>query len=603
MKPAILASTQVKSIAQAALDMLAQKDSTESDTGTTYAVGDSDKVEDMLFRYHVEMVNGEERLVLRFRLKEDVAEDVVARLVTSGSGQKGNWKSAGDKFGHDLEMGDLIAVRLGQYKGGKDPQYPNLQVLKPDISSAAPNATVISNGVLIGKTLGPDGKEFDTYRFTVRMVSGEIGEVDIQDREGAPLTTFVYDHNAPAPVSGTNLSLTPVAAQEGWTRVGPMELPGNFGQVEVNDKGVWIKNGNSKHTFASGSGGFHLVRQLDGAHVSFQGAHEVESGIGHGNTRKANLAGEVTVSLPLASGTPNEEEIKTAISRAMEMVGLDPESQSPPTNEQILNLALAKFVGSYHPTYKYRDKPISGVDDPRVIETLANMNKELKLDEPVTLDDLRIHTFKSGRMQVVLSPRVGKAIAKRQGIKFYGHRLSGSASNVVSANPHSGLMSTDERWTRGILTKGWSPWDADLRNGAGDRVYVHAHSSGSPDSGQIILNPALMGTSTEGYTMGVGDAFGNRSTTNMFLGKGGHYEYMFKRMIEVDFIGLVVTSNPDSHIAELKSKGITHINGIPIEDVIVTPAKAKAIVDSPEWYERGLNLLADDIPVTQLLAA
>lgn len=605
-KPSVLPG--VLSMQQGAERMLEWKDSKEPGTGTTYSLGDSGKVEDMLFRWQVDKSAGQEALSVRFRLTEAAAEDAVAKMVVVPLGNEtGAWKFHGDKFAYDLAEGDAIAVRFGQWKGGNDPDNPGLKVLKPSTSETTPNARVVGKPIYIGKTEGTEGEK-DTYRFTVVMEDGTVGELDIQNREGAPIKTFEWDHLAPAPVYGSKLSLSPVASDLGWQKLGPMGMSYAHGQDLTDETGKFDRD--AAHSWIDLGGapsghGQRLRRVLPGGVViEFQSAHESESGTGFHAVRHSNLSGEVRISVPITDNRP-VEEIMAEVSKAMEAVGLEPEAQTAPTNEQIATMALNKFVATHHPKYTYRAKPVTGPDDPRVAETLARLNKELGgflEGGPVTLEDLRLHTHPSGRLQVLLSPRVGKAISKRQGTRFYEHQLYGGASglSVLGGSQNPGLLSTDERWSRGVFTWGQSP-DRDMQNGAGGHVFLRSNGTRTPDNGSIIFNPAVINASSELYTYGKSDSWGERHTTNIALTTNGYIEFNYKRMIETDFIGLAVTNDFQTIIEKLKAMGITHIGGRPIEEVIVSAAKANEITKSKAWLDTGADLFADDVPVTDLI--
>ena len=92
------------------------------------------------------------------------------------------------------------------------------------------------------------------------------------------------------------------------------------------------------------------------------------------------------------------------------------------------------------------------------------------------MEDLRVYVESDGRVFVGLSKEVATALAKKQGTVAYRHSLSsGSAQRIadIVGAPVSGLLSTDERWSRGVYKSGLSS-SSDMSNGSCDRVYLRA---------------------------------------------------------------------------------------------------------------------------------
>lgn len=605
-KPEVLKGTRVKSLQEALFEMVDKKDSDGPGTGSYYALGDSDLVEDMQFRYNVEVVNGQERMVMRLRLREDMSEEQLAKMITVQGGKKGNWKTQGTKYPIDFKVGDAIAVRVGSNN-----QKSGEKMLKPVAAGEAtgPNARVIEDPILIGKSPGPNGEgEYQTYRLKVKTEAGDIGEVDIQYRPGGSVTNFEWDPEAPAPTTGSQLSLTPTAQDAGWTKLGAMSVPGSIGSDNTDSTGKFKDSGSTIGNMATGSGGHRLQRiEGDGTKITFNSAHDTEGGTGNETTRRANISGEVRISVPIDGRS--EEEMVDAYSRSLELVGIEPEAQRPPSNDQIVKFAMAKLVATYHPTFNYRGKAVTGTDDPRVGETLAHMSKELKthLKRDVTLDDVRIHTHASGRMQVLMSPEVGKAIAKRQKINQQEHHgVSGvSMTAGIFGGPHSGLMATDERWSLGVNTTGLSS-HTDMRIGSGDRVYMRGRN-GTPSSRNVVLNAAMVAMGLEQYNNmnNNGDSFGRRGSNNTFMTSGTGRETMYKRGFDPEMLTMYAASSDseaEQIIAALKARGVTHIGGRPIEEIILGPTAANIKVGSDDWYDTGMDIFANDIPITQLIA-
>lgn len=612
----VLKSTKTHTIAAAASKMLAIKDSTAPGTGVVFATGDSDLVDDMEFRFNVMKSGGKEKLRLRFRLREDVGENLASLLVGATGGLLGMWKMQDSKYPIDFKPGDAIAVRIGTFTAKGD----GVKQLKPDIGAMTPNARVISHPVAIGKSPGPDKTGmYLTYRVKVQTADGEIGELDMQMRPSATLKSFEWDPDAPDTSSSSKLALMPTAQEMGWVDEGVATIEGTIGHVQVDETGKWTPSGQIR-AIAEDKGRSLRKNTEDGASIKVIGVHPTVSGTGNRTPRRSNYAGEVNIEIPIDGRS--EEEILASISKALQSVGIPPEKQAAPSNEKLVELALGKLVSQYHPKYEYRGKPISGPDDPRVTETLAHMSKLLNkhLGRDVTLDDVRIHTSEDGTMRFMLSPEVGIAIAKKQGATYHDHGGAQSFVVEILSGVHNGLMATETRWSAGVLTAGQSS-NTDILIGSGDRVYTRGRK-GIPTSGRIAINAAVMAMSMETYTnisaaggvsfdgSGQGaqgtssDDFGRRGGFNKFIENVVGHEAMTKRKIDPDMIGVYVVgseSAKNTMIKQLKSRGVTHLGNRPVENIIVTETEASHTVGAGTWYNTGMDVFAADIPITTLI--
>lgn len=585
--------SHARSMAEGAKAMLGQKDSTDAGSAYTYATGDSDYIEDMAVRFNVEKrTDGTERLVMRFRLREDNAEETVAKFVTTGEGKKGAWKLQGTKFAKQLTDGDLIAVYVSSQDGG--PLKPSSTGQNP---KDEPNAQIVGAPKLVGKS--PKNPDRDLYRVSVITQGGALGEVDIEQREDGTILTFEYDHEAPVKSSYNTLKLTNTAASDGWTKTGPMTMPGSQGTVYLDDTGKVQWPGYDVGTLSKGSGGQHMQRvNPDGTAISFNSAHSTEGGTGFDTTRRANISGEVQISTPIGDGRPEEEIIKS-LSIAMQQVGVPVDKQGAATDDQLLTYALSKMVTNWHPKYTYRGAPVQSVDDPRVNQTFEHMTNELQkeLGRPVTLDDVRVHFFENGRMAVVWSPDVARAIGKKQGVHHYEH--SGASGTKIFGGTASGLMSTDERWSLGVMTTGQSSF-ADMTIGSGDRVYMRPASGFH--AGHVVLSPLAVNSNMDVYTMGHGDNYGRRGDTNKGLLKSSGWEYMLKRKVEPEQITFWIAGTESQRqdvLKQLADRGVTEVGGRPIADIVVTSEQAQKM----DLDAIGAHQFSGDIPITQLVSA
>lgn len=590
-----------ETIETAAIRMLAQKDSTAPGSGRTYALGDSDIVDDMLFRHQVERRGGKEYLVTRFRLREDVSEEVMAKIVTTSktaAPKFGAWKTQGEEYPFDLKDGNAIYVRVST----------TTHLLKPGLENStapAPNVRVLGDPYIVGKSMF-NGQEVDLWRIRVVNSAGEIGEVDMQARPNGSVHVYEWDPDAPVPVANESMHFdtTSIAAESGWVRTGKMFMPGSSSS-NPNDAGIADFGGGSLGTMAVGSGGSHIRRHLGDAVIDFDSALSVEGGIGNKTTRRANINGVVHIAIPIEDNKPVTSYMET-LSRALQAVGVPAEKQQPPTPEQIVLAGLGKLVGTHHPTYKYRDKPLTGPNDPRVAETLAHMTGELQpyLKRPVTLSDVLMKQHASGRVQFVLSHEVAKAIAKRKGLTHFRHTGAGGVMESILAGPMQGLMSPDERWSLGVIDNLYM--QPDMLIGSGDRVYMYNNNGHTYESGNIVMAGPMITSSLEIYNNenNSTDSYGRRGSSNVnWLTAHAVAETMYKRTIEPEMLTFYIVNSASAKnalIIKLKTRGITHINGRPLEEIIVTSTEA---AQQGEITGIGATYWDDAVPLTDFIGA
>lgn len=82
-------------------------------------------------------------------------------------------------------------------------------------------------------------------------------------------------------------------------------------------------------------------------------------------------------------------------------------------------------------------------------------------------------------------------------------------------------------------------------------------------------------------------------------------ETMYKRRLDPEMLSLYVTqsdSEAEQIIAALKKRGVTHIGGRPVEEIILSQSNANIKIGSDDWLDTGMDVFAGDIPITQLIA-
>lgn len=563
------------SVSDAVADVLKDKDSTEPGTSVSFATLDSVSLVDQQVRFQVVIgPDGTQYVETRLKLSSSAADAIGTKIVSSET-KTGAWVGQNVTV-KDLVDGDAITVREGTTAGNK--------VLKP-YASNQPNARIVGEPVKVADAQGPG--TYDTYRFKVVMSTGEVGEVDIQDRsaDGGVVVKYEYDWTKVLP--GVALGLTTDAEQEGWARLGHN---GQFPVSSVDETGKKIYSSFSSISQSTPDGSM-LSRQLsDGTLVRFNYAHPSEGEDSYRNPRWRTTNNEVIIMTPISS---DPEVIEKSVSDVMEVLGVSDDAQVPPTPDDIKLMAMRKLAWQFDKNWK-PGKPYEEVtanpNDPGTKALLADVGAQIKLGRPLEMSDLRVYTEPDGRVFIGLSDEAAKALAKAQGITHYRHNISGHLIDMI-AHPVNGLLSTDERWSRGILTTGMSS-STDMSIGSGDRVYLRA-GAGSP-GGAIVLNPTAVNRSLDSYSSS-SDGYGSKHQRWSEGYTSGNNETMYKGRIIPEMFGYVLVSDPDTLIKELKDKGVTMIGTRKVEDIV----KKKDSVSAKDLENLGLDF-DDGVPLTSL---
>lgn len=574
-----------KSAKDAVTEVLEARGKKDASSGVRYSLADGDTVEDMSIRFQVVRdAEGNEFMEARFKLLEDKAEEVLDGL-TAAHGEKGAWTSTKKVTPVELKEGDTISVRRS-----------SSGLLKP-ATGDAPNAQVTGTPVLVGKA---DASGYSLYRVPVVMGDGEYAEMDVELRDSASINVYEWDKNKIVSSKG-KVDITPAAVADGWKRVEGMFIPNETGSVQVDPTGVQIiKSKNDIGTnVGNGKRGSTMMRTLtNGVKVRIIGASSNEGGTSHSSSdvRRSSFAGDVRVRVPLPKGEADMDQLLTDMSAGLEAAGLPVEKQEPPDPQQLVKLALNKLYKTHAPKFEHRAQfDATGLPgDPATEKLLADISKRVGLSkEPLTLDDLVFTADSDGRLTVRLSDRAADSITKQQGNTFYTHNLSGSANDrvieMLSGATTTGLLATEERWSMGIGTTGKSS-STDVSYGSGNGVYATGRTGSKIQAGQstVIFSSRALNSSLEVYT-NTGDGYGKRSGSNTFATSGGNHEYMFKSRLSRDQIAYVTVPDPKKVIAELKKRGVTHVNGRPVEDIVRSSSSLGSVdVNSSEFMELGV---------------
>ncbi len=605
MKPEGLSSEETVSILGAAQKILSDKDDKGAYTGSFYAAGDSDYVEDMLIRSQIakDVDTNQEYLELEFRMQEGKAEDAADSLLQAGKVKHGAWETVPDMtFVTDIEVGDAISVRKSSMSGFLKPSNDN-----------KPNARIITAPEL----LGTDDKGTEIYRVGIASNFGDFGEVDIELRSVPTVQKYEWNPNKIIKVDSTTaVHLTQVAEKAGWTELGGIGFDraigdnGIAGTISMDETGAKLFTTAGVDLAAGGAGGQNSLGKRiersfpDGSYVRFNAVPSGVSGTGAGSgsstgqIRRWNSAGHVTIRVPVEIAD-DDSKLQEAIGRGMSAVGIPKEAQGPATKEQLAVFALNKVSKTYSKTFKHRSAPVksASMNDPVVVDVLSRMDTELGkyLGRKVTLDDIQLVTLDDGRFQVMLSKEVAAAVSQSQGNKYYTHNhvLDTNGLFHVLGGPSPGLMGADERFSLGIFTARSSA-RSDLRGGSGNRVYMSGRTAdkiGANDASghHIIFSANAINRTTEVYVNG-SDGWGKRSMTNSFLVEGGSYEYMVKRKVVPEQIAYVMVTDQtqkDELIKKFNDAGVYELHGRDLDDFFRLRSDGIILTNTDEFRDLG----------------
>ena len=168
------------------------------------------------------------------------------------------------------------------------------------------------------------------------------------------------------------------------------------------------------------------------------------------------------------------------------------------------------------------------------------------------------------------------------------HMLNSMSVDSVYRVLTTGLMSTTERFSRGVVKNGISSV-LDIDSGGADNVFtriMNAEQRGKIQNHAVVLKPEIFDR-TDWYAYNV-DSYGSTNEAHFAgrlapeeifqrtMGDLKHYsadnEQMFRTGIGVDYIEAIEVDelDRDELLEGLREKGLSEVNGRPIEEVIVT---------------------------------
>jgi hypothetical protein len=219
--------------------------------------------------------------------------------------------------------------------------------------------------------------------------------------------------------------------------------------------------------------------------------------------------------------------------------------------------------------------------------TRMNQLTEIEQKYGVTVDDLTFAAEANGRVRFFLKDDKAQALADKYGVKGFEHSVSDSYGADTWINmltgPNNGLLSTYHRWNEGVGGTGMSSM-SDHMYGSSDYVYMTPKSHLPTSNYSVVVNPKAIFRRTDWWT-NKSDNYGKKGggTTTSPYGSldhavgsgtyaGGIHEVLPKDSVPVsDWMYVTMGSGTRQEVLKgLKERGVLQINGIPVEEFILT---------------------------------
>ena len=225
-------------------------------------------------------------------------------------------------------------------------------------------------------------------------------------------------------------------------------------------------------------------------------------------------------------------------------------------------------------------------------EVRQEILSEVKTKYGIGVEDVYVGIGANGRIEMKISKEKAAALAKEAKIEIAEHNLTVSAGYHpdpelaatkiadIIAGPNRALMSTLARWTEGVSSSGQSS-ETDMATGGADYVFFSpkdmtvtssiGYGVSDASDATVTFDAVDLFTRLDFYANYV-DTYGARSEQNDNLKNAapGGYELMFKDRVSTDILKDIVvhTRVVPFLIKELNNRGITEINGRPVEEVV-----------------------------------
>lgn len=278
-------------------------------------------------------------------------------------------------------------------------------------------------------------------------------------------------------------------------------------------------------------------------------------------------------------------ELNNAMDRFGEHLGAD--LRKPPTKEDLLLHAKARIAAKYDPAEFGRSMRTAGATADQQRANIEAAYEKVLAKYPKAaahLKDVEEVEVYPGH-KALYSKSLGKEIAAQfPTMTHTGSPPAAIAADIVS---ETGLMSSAKRYATGTFTTGMST-STDFETGGADGVFMrlnskekeHHTSSGGSGFKLILDTEKVMGRldwwafNEDNYGRSSYDQSGSRwAVKDMKRGReSGSNEVMAPQGIPPSAIKLMICKNADYRnevLATLKARGVTKINGMPVEQVVV----------------------------------
>lgn len=431
-----------------------------------------------------------------------------------------------------------------------------------------------------------DDNVLGSHGLSIATDSDQIEDLDVKvtkvlDKNGDPKFEFKFKLTAP---HGAVFE-SALKADDKVIRDTAGIYPSNM--VKDASTGLFKDSGKPSSEFINNGTRYSYTDQMTGAKIVFQRAE---------NTSGLNVSSNnntVKIHMPVDS-TPEQYQ------QTLENLGI--KKARPSTAGDLRVLAENKLI-------YLMGTSKNGVD---VIDGTVNMTgedrkktlQEIKDTYGVTPDDMTFSAEPNGRVRFFLNEEKASEFAKKYNVGHFFHDVKGgfeSAERWITmlSGKNPGMLSTYHRFTEGINKGGISSWQ-DMSNGSGDYNYVTPKAPNSDTHAVgIFIKPTSIFKRTD-FWANPGDGWGKKSKTSdgpqsnkapykLFDSKvnkgttGIGYEYGNNSVYEVlpkDSIPLsdwshvtVPTGFHQEIIDALLAKGITEINGMPLDKFIIKPGQ------------------------------
>lgn len=420
-------------------------------------------------------------------------------------------------------------------------------------------------------------------------------------------TSKTWNPDKPAPVQpkvAGSFNLSEHAKSMGWTKLSSSDgvtsaVKGGVGgelYVEPGDSVSTANSAYAKLTQHVPQNGLRL-KNADGTVIEI-------TNVGDDNN---SYNGVVTISVP-DGGDP-----VAAYSAAMSALGMEhAEHTKESVKAKVRPLLRVLAFGGKDDI----DTPKS-FSDAQLFEKLA---KHTGIPD-VGWDDVRVGVDESiGKVSYFWSDRVTNALTQKAPTNLLIRAASSGNSASAVSTAKTGSANAVFKRLSGMVDAakgagiGQSPWE-DAKNNAGHGSYTSAISVGAnsalpksnslasyKSAGMMVYHrPEAVYGRIGDYRLATGDAFGAGSSDNLQLlvNQSSIRDFWVGGGLPPESVSMIAMSSAserDKAIKQLKSEGVTQINGIPLEDFIVLMSDNKKYSDLPPYINPTQTVPLSELP-------